>query len=214
MLYASSRAALTRALGDERFSTSVFATNKVSLGLLHLSSYLTSRMAVLTPRRARSQADLTHSSYLSHLSHLSSEAPLTQREQEMEEIRKAEAKEQREGLGAGSNGAGRSMLVPAAGGASVGLGWSEEAKNAVEELKEREGGVVQLVSLGVLVEGGEKERKLTSALAIRRKSRRRRSCFPRSNPVPFRYPLLRRPTPSTTTLPALVSSSLGSVLGA
>lgn len=65
----------------------------------------------------------------------------------MEEIRKAEAKEQREGLGAGSNGAGRSMLMPAAGGASVGLQWSEEAKSAMEGLNGKEGAVVQLVSL-------------------------------------------------------------------
>lgn len=68
----------------------------------------------------------------------------------MAEIRKAEAEEQREGLGSGE---ARSMLAPiggGAGGAAVGLEWSEEARGAVRGLgeRERDGGVVQLVSVG------------------------------------------------------------------
>ncbi|KAL8281071.1 hypothetical protein RQP46_006429 [Phenoliferia psychrophenolica] len=63
MLYASTRATLSRSLGDSRIATAIFATSK---------------------------ADLTHAAYLSHLTHLSSDAPLTARESEMAEIRAAE----------------------------------------------------------------------------------------------------------------------------
>lgn len=107
----------------------------------------------LTGALPSAQNDLTLASYLSHLSHASSDAPLTAREQEMAEIRAAEAKEQREG--SAQQGERRSMLVSAAGGAAIGLEWSEEAKGAVEELAGKDSVVVQLVSWsGVEVGGG------------------------------------------------------------
>ncbi|QRV99992.1 cofilin/tropomyosin-type actin-binding protein [Ceratobasidium sp. AG-Ba] len=63
MLYASTRAALTKALGDQRFKDSIFATSK---------------------------SDLTPEAYEAHLRHLSAPKPLTAREKELEEIRAAE----------------------------------------------------------------------------------------------------------------------------
>lgn len=70
----------------------------------------------------------------------------------MQEIREAEAKEQRESGGERSSGTGGPFSVgggAGVGGASVGLEWSDEAREEVEELVKGEGGeggVVQLVS--------------------------------------------------------------------
>lgn len=63
MLYASTRGALTKALGDQRFKDSIFATSK---------------------------SDLTPEAYEAHQRHLSAPKPLTAREKELEEIRAAE----------------------------------------------------------------------------------------------------------------------------
>ncbi|KAG9076994.1 Twinfilin-1 [Ceratobasidium sp. UAMH 11750] len=63
MLYASTRGALTKALGDQRFKDNVFATSK---------------------------SDLTPEAYQAHQRHLAAPKPLTARERELEEIRAAE----------------------------------------------------------------------------------------------------------------------------
>ncbi|KAI5481114.1 PTK9 protein tyrosine kinase 9 [Pseudohyphozyma bogoriensis] len=104
MLYASSRATLTRAFGDARFKTSIFATDK---------------------------SDLTYSSYQSHLVHLSSDAPLTAREQEMAQIKAAEA--------ATSNQAEERTDILAAGTVHGALEWTEQAQERLLELQKKEG---------------------------------------------------------------------------
>ncbi|KAG8700642.1 Twinfilin-1 [Ceratobasidium sp. 395] len=63
MLYASTRGALTKALGDQRFKDSIFATSK---------------------------SDLTPEAYEAHQRHLAAPKPLTARERELEDIRAAE----------------------------------------------------------------------------------------------------------------------------
>ncbi|GAA5917119.1 hypothetical protein JCM8208_005469, partial [Rhodotorula glutinis] len=128
MLYASTRNTLVRALGDARLVESVFATGR---------------------------ADLTHASYLSHVAHSAAAAPLTAREQEMRDIRAAEAEQSRDGGGVGAGGVeGRSALFGVGkregeggeeeeGGEGEGEGeeklrgvlpWSDEAKEAVRAL--------------------------------------------------------------------------------
>lgn len=103
MIYASTRATLLRSLGD-RFPTTIFATTK---------------------------SDLTYESYLSHLTHLSSDAPLTTREQEMADTRKAEQQAESEAIPVEQ----RSVFGTTG---TVGLAWSEEALEAVKNLKEDE----------------------------------------------------------------------------
>ncbi|KPV77597.1 uncharacterized protein RHOBADRAFT_49277 [Rhodotorula graminis WP1] len=122
MLYASTRNTLVRALGDARLVESVFATAK---------------------------ADLTHAAYLSHVAHRAADAPLTSREQEMRDVRRAEAEASADGAGAGSEG--RSALFGVGEGEGEGKGeggeegqgdeklrgvlpWSDEAKEAVRAL--------------------------------------------------------------------------------
>ncbi|GAB1517727.1 Twinfilin-1 [Rhizoctonia solani] len=63
MVYASSRGALTKALGDQKFKDNIFATSK---------------------------DDLTPEAYQAHQRHLAAPKPLTARERELEEIRAAE----------------------------------------------------------------------------------------------------------------------------
>ncbi|KAJ1309790.1 hypothetical protein OPQ81_006555 [Rhizoctonia solani] len=63
MVYASTRGALTKALGDQRFKDNIFATSK---------------------------DDLTPEAYQAHQRHLAAPKPLTARERELEEIRAAE----------------------------------------------------------------------------------------------------------------------------
>ncbi|RCI02509.1 Twinfilin-1, partial [Rhizopus stolonifer] len=65
MLYASTRATLTKELGDYRFTDSVYGTEK---------------------------KEFTWEGYKKHLAHKAAEAPLTRREQELAEIKAAEAK--------------------------------------------------------------------------------------------------------------------------
>ncbi|CAO3645336.1 unnamed protein product [Mucor hiemalis] len=64
MIYASTRATLTRELGDYRFSDSIYGTDK---------------------------SEFTWDGYKKHLAHKAAEAPLTRREQELVEIKAAEA---------------------------------------------------------------------------------------------------------------------------
>lgn len=63
MLYASTRASLTRSLGASLFTDSLFATSK---------------------------ADLTPESYIAHKKHMAAPKPLSAREQEMADVRAAE----------------------------------------------------------------------------------------------------------------------------
>ncbi|CAE6521922.1 unnamed protein product [Rhizoctonia solani] len=63
MVYASTRSALTKALGDQRFKDNIFATSK---------------------------DDLTPEGYQAHQRHLAAPKPLTARERELEEVRAAE----------------------------------------------------------------------------------------------------------------------------
>ncbi|KAG1050938.1 hypothetical protein G6F55_007713 [Rhizopus delemar] len=65
MLYASTRATLTKELGDYRFADQVYGTDK---------------------------SEFTWDGYRKHLAHKSADAPLTRREQELAEIKAAEAK--------------------------------------------------------------------------------------------------------------------------
>ncbi|KAI8889631.1 actin depolymerizing protein [Backusella circina FSU 941] len=65
MLYASTRATLTKELGDYRFVDNIYGTEK---------------------------AEFTLEGYKKHLKHKEAEAPLTRREQELAEIKAAEAK--------------------------------------------------------------------------------------------------------------------------
>ncbi|KAI9494813.1 hypothetical protein BDB00DRAFT_817177 [Zychaea mexicana] len=64
MLYASTRATLTKELGDNRFTDSVYGTTK---------------------------DDVSYDGYKKHVAHKKAEAPLTQRERELAEIKQAEA---------------------------------------------------------------------------------------------------------------------------
>ncbi|KAI9253217.1 hypothetical protein BY458DRAFT_521960 [Sporodiniella umbellata] len=65
MLYASTRATLTKELGDYRFVESIYGTD---------------------------QSEFSWDGYKKHLAHKSADAPLTRREQELAEIKAAEAK--------------------------------------------------------------------------------------------------------------------------
>ncbi|KAG2228262.1 hypothetical protein INT45_011054 [Circinella minor] len=64
MIYASTRASLTKELGDNHFTDSIYGTTK---------------------------DDVNYDGYKKHLVHKKAEAPLTQRERELEEIKRAEA---------------------------------------------------------------------------------------------------------------------------
>ncbi|SAM02438.1 hypothetical protein [Absidia glauca] len=64
MLYASTKATLTKELGDSKFSDSIYGTKK---------------------------SEFSHDGYKKHLAHKNADAPLTQRERELAEIKAAEA---------------------------------------------------------------------------------------------------------------------------
>ncbi|CAO3608816.1 unnamed protein product [Cunninghamella echinulata] len=64
MIYASTRASLTKELGDSKFADSIYGTQK---------------------------SEFSWDGYKKHLAHKKAEAPLTQREKEMQEIKAAEA---------------------------------------------------------------------------------------------------------------------------
>ena len=93
----------------------------------------------------RRQNDLNHLSYLSHLRHNALAAPLTQREIEMNAI-KASEEEMRTSL---EKREPRSILhgmKSVIGGKSVvGMKWSDEAGQALEEMKKGGKAVVRLV---------------------------------------------------------------------
>ncbi|KAI9270623.1 hypothetical protein BDA99DRAFT_596203 [Phascolomyces articulosus] len=64
MIYASTRASLTKELGDNHFTDSIYGTSK---------------------------DDVSYDGYKKHVAHKKADAPLTQRERELEEIKRAEA---------------------------------------------------------------------------------------------------------------------------
>ncbi|KAI0341776.1 actin depolymerizing protein [Trametopsis cervina] len=98
MLYAATRTSLTRSLGSAPFKDTLFATTK---------------------------DEVTFSAYEKHRASLNAPKPMSAREREMDEIRKAESKSASyEGSRA------RTTHVHE----EVGLGWPDDAKNAVAEL--------------------------------------------------------------------------------
>ncbi|CEP17458.1 hypothetical protein [Parasitella parasitica] len=84
MLYASTRATLTKELGDYRFSDSIYGTEKVSRIEYNAQNVNLPGFCVL-------QSEFTWDGYKRHLAHKTAEAPLTRREQELAEIKAAEA---------------------------------------------------------------------------------------------------------------------------
>lgn len=98
MLYASTRTSLTKELGDYRFVDSMWGTDP---------------------------EEFTLKGYKKHKSHQSAEAPLTQRERELAEIKLAESKQ-------ASSHTGTTVRNTYAGGVSMPL--SSEAETALKEL--------------------------------------------------------------------------------
>ncbi|KAI8644743.1 hypothetical protein BD408DRAFT_412826 [Parasitella parasitica] len=99
MLYASTRATLTKELGDYRFSDSIYGTEK---------------------------SEFTLDGYKRHLAHKKAEAPLTRREQELVEIKAAEAATVSEYQGTAT----RKSYAP-----GVAFPLTEKAIEALSELK-------------------------------------------------------------------------------
>ncbi|ELU44789.1 cofilin/tropomyosin-type actin-binding domain-containing protein [Rhizoctonia solani AG-1 IA] len=118
MVYASSRGALTKALGDQKFKDNIFATSKV-----HIHQYLKwdSTDATFV------QDDLTPEAYQAHQRHLAAPKPLTARERELEEIRAAERASSAAYEGAGV----RQSIV----GSRAGMKWSDELGDALRDLQ-------------------------------------------------------------------------------
>ncbi|KDR81490.1 hypothetical protein GALMADRAFT_239463 [Galerina marginata CBS 339.88] len=100
MLYASTRYSLLKSLGSTLFKDSIFATSK---------------------------NDLTPDAYVSHLRHVAAPNPLSNREQEMADLRASESKTATYG---GSSA--RASHI----GAGIGFNWSDEAERVVVELGE------------------------------------------------------------------------------
>ncbi|SCZ90058.1 BZ3500_MvSof-1268-A1-R1_Chr9g10693 [Microbotryum saponariae] len=124
MLYASSRQSFVRALGDSRFSSSIFASTK---------------------------DELTFAAYRNHLKAQQSSAPLTAREQEIADIKAAEAKERREGDTSENANQPRSMLDlsgstegTSADGKKAGTGWSDEAAELIKTFAAGDKEIVEL----------------------------------------------------------------------
>ncbi|KAG2215986.1 hypothetical protein INT46_007046 [Mucor plumbeus] len=111
MLYASTRATLTRELGDYRFSDSIYGTEK---------------------------SEFTWDGYKKHLAHKNAEAPLTRREQELVEIKAAEAATVSDYQGTAT----RKSYAP-----GVAFPLTEKAIEALSELKKTEERSFNFVSL-------------------------------------------------------------------
>lgn len=84
MLYASTRATLTKELGDYRFVDNIYGTEKVNYSDDWERSSVNDAGII--------QAEFTWEGYKKHLKHKEAEAPLTRREQELAEIKAAEVK--------------------------------------------------------------------------------------------------------------------------
>jgi len=115
MLYASTRATLTKQLGESNFVDSLFATSK---------------------------EDLTTSAYKAHLLHNASAAPLTQSEIEAKQVKSAEEKEIRGSMYKVSHLGPSSSSSAGAVGSS--LSWSQEAEESVRALGENSKGLISL----------------------------------------------------------------------
>jgi len=88
---------------------------------------------------ATSKADLTPEAYNAHLKHMAAPKPLSAREQEIADIRAAE----RVNAPAYEGSRARTSIV----GTGVGLNWTAEVENAVEELGRGEEGSIVTVSI-------------------------------------------------------------------
>ncbi|KAI8983649.1 hypothetical protein BDB01DRAFT_791605 [Pilobolus umbonatus] len=123
MIYASTRTSLLRELGDNRFVDSIFGTD---------------------------QSEFTWEGYQKHLKHKSAAAPLTRREQELSEIKAAEAKAVTDYDGT----TGRKSYVP-----GVSFPFTEQAMEAISELaKDKEDRTSNFVSLCLIKEQLEVDR--------------------------------------------------------
>ncbi|KAG6886024.1 hypothetical protein C0993_005208 [Termitomyces sp. T159_Od127] len=108
MLYASSRASLLKALGSSLFTDSIFATTK---------------------------ADLTPEAYAAHRRHINAPKPLSDREQEMADVRAAESTGTYQGSRARVNHVG----------SSVGFPWSQDLHDTVKQLAQTEQGAIVII---------------------------------------------------------------------
>lgn len=108
MLYASTRASLLKSLGSAVFTDSLFATSK---------------------------SDLTPEAYMAHKRHLAAPKPLSQREQEVADVRAAESGGAYEGSRVRTNHIGT----------GVGLHWTEEVETAVKDLGGGNGSVILVI---------------------------------------------------------------------
>lgn len=107
MLYSSTKASLVRQLGEGRFKHTIFAS---------------------------SPEELSREGYKRFIKHHESSAPMTAREQEMDDIKKAEGTEVLGGSARRSHA-----------GSSLGMEWDEDVEQAFEELAKGEKRIVQLV---------------------------------------------------------------------
>ncbi|KAH8929202.1 actin depolymerizing protein [Atractiella rhizophila] len=118
MLYASTRSTLTRTLGDAKFVDSLYANHK---------------------------NDLSPSGYEAHVRHTQSSHPMTEKEKELAEIKKAEGtvvrgtEERRAAWDIGSGGSG----------ATLGLKWEEGTDEALRKVWENGGALYLNESIGV-----------------------------------------------------------------
>lgn len=112
MLYAAARSTVLRFVGDARIASTIFAS---------------------------SASELSHAAYLLHLRHTTSDAPLTDRERELRQMKLDEADAR-----AGSTREGRSMLHSNGAQAAIGLEWDDTACEALSAFARRETALVAL----------------------------------------------------------------------
>jgi twinfilin-like protein len=108
MLFASTRLTLVRELGIERFRETIFATER---------------------------DELTAEGFRKHDAHVKLEAPLTEEEEALGNVKRAEMEE------------GRGSAGKRVGGSSIQLPIAEDALQALKGLPEADYNLVQLVSL-------------------------------------------------------------------
>lgn len=109
MLYASTRAALSKALGSAHFVDAIFATSK---------------------------ADLTPTAYAAHRASASAPLPLSQAEREMADIREAE---RQASSGSGATGSYSGIRARKNHVGPIGFAWAPEAEEAVKGLSKGQG---------------------------------------------------------------------------
>ncbi|PPR08099.1 hypothetical protein CVT24_010560 [Panaeolus cyanescens] len=111
MLYASTRASFLKSLGSSQFTDTIFATSK---------------------------ADLTWDAYLAHLKHNAAPNPLSSREQELSDLRAAEAS-------SATYDGSRARVNHI--GSGIGLSWSPDVEAAVHDLTHGTGDSVLIVTI-------------------------------------------------------------------